>query len=156
GVELGEAGPPSRPLASDERGARAGERIEANLAAPRGLSNAGLDELGRLRRRVLARGPGAVELEDRGLGVVAVPAAPAAAEPPLARLIAVQDLLMAVVVIGAPEDHRVLHPDEGLAKLPAGVHACGAEAEPERAAGGGDIQRGARGEGGVDRGERSL
>ena len=50
---------------------------------------------------------------------------------------------MPEVVVGAPQDHRVLDPDQGLAKLPARLQERRGEGEEEAAAGGGDVEGGA-------------
>jgi hypothetical protein len=68
---------------------------------------------------VLARGAGAFDLEDGRLRIAAMPAFRAAAEGSLPGLIAVEDGLVAIVVVEVTEDERVLHPDQGLAKAPA-------------------------------------
>jgi hypothetical protein len=99
---------------------------------------------------VAARGR---HLEHGVLGVRAVPALSAAAAPTRPWLVAVEDRLVAVVVVTAPEDEGVLDPDEGLAQLPTRRLEAAAEDERLRTGRVGDIQRRAGPEGGVGGGK---
>src|SRR5215211_829270 len=67
---------------------------------------------------MFARRPGTIELEHARLRVIAVPARRPAAEPDRCGLEAIQDRLVAPLVVGATEDEGVLDPHERLAKAP--------------------------------------
>ncbi len=87
--------------------------------------------------------------------MVPEPAHRSAADPPLARLVAVVERFVAVVVVASTEDVGVFDPYEGLEQLPALGDEGVAEGKRQLAGGVGHVDPGSRGEDRV-RGRKRL
>ena len=85
---------------------------------------------------MIPAGLGPWNVQDRALSAVGREVVPA-------RLPAVEDRLMLVVVVGPPEDDRVLPPDQGLVPLETGPEKGPLEAGVEGARRAGQVDRGA-------------
>src|SRR5439155_21682930 len=116
-VDLHRVAAPTELLRRDERRARAGERLVGEVTRSGAVAQAVGDQGDWLGGRVVAVGGGLRVLEDRTLAVVAIPVAarmPAAARSTRSRDVAIEDRLVAVLVVRVAEDDRALHPHELL------------------------------------------
>src|SRR5439155_12291298 len=108
-VDLHAVAATARPLGGNQGRPRAQERVDHDVVWPAAILDSPLAEGQRLDRRVLGRGHRALLLPDRVLLARAVPGT--------LPLPAVEDVLVAVVVMPAPRHQLLLDPDQPLVVL---------------------------------------